>query len=761
MPHEPGRSGAFSMSGRLFRRIVREWALLALILLPLVAFLAQGRLSTLDNLIYDRLLGWTAVPQDSRLLLVEIDDRSLAAIGRWPWPRGVHADLIERLHQAGAELVLFDVIFTESARPEEDEPLARAVCRSGNLLLPLLRDGRTRQGQAPGEILPFSSLRECALGLGHINVEADGDGVVRSVYLHEGPPGRTRPLLALQAFAHLQPDAAAELPGRPEGELLAGWQRQNRIRIPFSRQFPVVPYLSVLRGEVPDSLLRGRVVLVGASAPGLGDRYVTPVAGSAGVTPGVAIQASILNGLLQRRSIVEPAAWVTALMACLPVALLLIAFLLARLRHALALTLLMAAASLALSWGLLSSGWWWSPAASLLGLLLTYLLWHWRRQSAVLAYFGWELARLDAEPRVLPEQDVAAAPEGDVLQQRIMALERALARVRDTRRFMTEGLEQLPVATLVCDPQGLILLSSARARHIVGDARLGGQVNELLVELGYPPGLAGDLRDMGGVEFRSPSGLHLRLEVAAMRSASGALALGWLVALLDLSAEREAQAQRSTMLRFLSHDLRAPHSAILALLELQKRAAPGDDSVLQQIEGQVRRALGLTEDFVQLTRAESEDYRFEPTLIGTIALDAFEQAWPLGRAKGIELVHRLDDDETLVSADHGLLCRALFNLLENAIKYSPSGTRVELALRLEGDWICCSVIDQGRGIAAADLSQLALPYRRLGDVEASEGLGLGLTMVRAVVERHAGHLVCESEVGTGSRFSIVLPRLES
>lgn len=115
MPHEPGRSGAFSMSGRLFRRIVREWALLALILLPLVAFLAQGRLSTLDNLIYDRLLGWTAVPQDSRLLLVEIDDRSLAAIGRWPWPRGVHADLIERLQQAGAELVLFDVIFTESA----------------------------------------------------------------------------------------------------------------------------------------------------------------------------------------------------------------------------------------------------------------------------------------------------------------------------------------------------------------------------------------------------------------------------------------------------------------------------------------------------------------------------------------------------------------------------------------------------------------------------------------------------------------------
>lgn len=761
MPPEKAHPGAFSMSRQLFRRIVREWALLALILLPLVAFLSQGRLTTLDNLIYDRLLGWPPVAQDARLLLVEIDDRSLAAIGRWPWPRSVHAELIERLRQAGAELVLLDVIFTETGQPVADAQLAEAVCRAGNVLLPLLREGGARQGRAPGEILPFPALSDCARALGHINVEADADGVVRSVYLREGAQGRLRPLLAWQAFAQLEPDVAVGLPGWPEGVRQSGWLRQHGIRIPFTRHFPAVPYLSVLRGEVPDNLLRGRIVLVGASAPGLGDRYVTPVAGSSGVTPGVAIQASILNGLLQGRSIVEPPTWIVSLLSCLPVALLLLALLLVRLRHALLLTLLVAGASLLLAWGLLRIGWWWSPAASLLGLMLAYLLWHWRRQSAVLAYFGWELARLDAEPRVLPERAASPARVGDTLQRRIMALERAVARVRDTRRFMAEGLEHLPVATLVCDPQGMVLLSSARARRIIGGARLGERLDGLLVELGHPTaGTTDDPRELGGVEFRSPGGLHLRLEVAPMRAAEGEAALGWLLALVDLSAEREAQSQRSAMLRFLSHDLRAPHSAILALLDLHRHAGPGDDSALRQIEGQVRRALGLTEDFVQLTRAESESYRFEPTLLGALALDAFEQAWPLARAKGIELVRRLDDDEALVSADHGLLCRALFNLLENAIKYSPSGTRVELELLREGDWVRCRVIDQGRGIAAEDLPGLCQPYRRVGDVEAAEGLGLGLAMVRAVVERHGGQLSCESEVGKGSCFSIALPCLE-
>ncbi|SQK86108.1 two-component sensor [Pseudomonas aeruginosa] len=401
-----------SQAQRLFRGLVREWLLVSLLLLPLTAVLSLSSGLPLNNLLYDRLRNLAPLAVDPRILVVAIDDRSLESLGRWPWPRSVHAELLDRLAAAGARSVLLDVIFSEpSSNPDSDRQLARSLCRAGNVLLPLLRESVPRYDEPPREIPPTAPLAGCAAGIGHINVEADSDGTVRSVYLREGPLGQPRPLLAWQAFA----DAGAmpmPMPGLDDMRNLPGWQRDHAIRIPFigaDAGFPSVPYVSVLRGEVPDSLLRDRLVLVGATAPGLGDRYVTPLSASLGTTPGVEIQANILNGLLQQRTAVDLQPWLAALLSAAGVALLL-GLMLFRSRHALLLTLACAALALGLSWALLLNGWWWSPLASLVGLLLAYLIWSWRRLNAVLAYFGWELARLDREPKVLPERASPRAP---------------------------------------------------------------------------------------------------------------------------------------------------------------------------------------------------------------------------------------------------------------------------------------------------------------------------------------------------------------
>ncbi|MBN0735244.1 sensor histidine kinase, partial [Pseudomonas aeruginosa] len=90
-----------------------------------------------------------------------------------------------------------------------------------------------------------------------------------------------------------------------------------------------------------------------------------------------------------------------------------------------------------------------------------------------------------------------------------------------------------------------------------------------------------------------------------------------------------------------------------------------------------------------------------------LAMDAAEQLWPLAQQKDIDLRRDWDDEqEPMVWADHGLLTRALFNLLENAVKYSPAGTVVRLSIRLEGDWLSCRLVDQGKGIAVAELPRL-------------------------------------------------------
>ncbi|WP_248797920.1 CHASE2 domain-containing protein [Pseudomonas sp. MWU13-2105] len=752
---------------RLFRGLLREWLLVGVLLLPLTALLSLSQNLALSHFLYDRLSRLNPLPVDPRILLVTIDDRSLEALGRWPWPRSVHAELLERLSTAQPRGVLFDVIFSEpEAAAGGDERLAQALCRAGNVLLPLLREGVPRFATALGEIEPIEPLRRCARAVGHINVEADNDGVVRGVYLREGPSRRPREQLAWLAYQMALPASERpSMPGAGEVSELHGWQRQNAILLPFiaaAGGFPSVPYISVLRGEVPAALLRDRLILVGATAPGLGDRYVTALSGQAGTTAGVEIQANLLNGLLQQRSIVELAPLSGLLLSVLAVALLLGGLLL-RARYALWLTLAGMAAVLLVAWGLLRFGLWWSPAASLSGFLLAYLIWNWRRLSAVLAYFGWELARLDDEPRVLPERRRPLLPKGDVLQGRIAALEQALGRTRDTRRFMADGLECLPVATLISDTRGQVLLANRSARELLGPGLLGEDWLDCLANLGFP-GIDGPARpalaELPSQEFRDSRQRILRLDLAPLRSAEDEVAVGWLFSLADLSLVREAEQQRANLLRFLSHDLRAPHSAILALLEVQ-RAQHDEAPVYRQIEQQVRRALGLTESFVHLAKAESEAYTFEPVLFAMLVLDAFDQVAPLAQLKGIELRHRLDEvDESLVRADASLLTRALFNLLENAIKYSPSGTSVSLDVKVAEHALTCGISDQGRGIGAEELPQLFDPYKRFACAGDTEGLGLGLSMVKAVIERHAGRIHCTSVKGQGTTFRFCLPLWE-
>ncbi|MCE6977764.1 CHASE2 domain-containing protein [Pseudomonas frederiksbergensis] len=756
-----------SQAQRLFQRMVREWLWVCLILLPLTAMLSMTQGLALSNLLYDNLRRLSPLPVDPRILIVTIDDYSLQQLGQWPWSRAMHAQLLDRLSAANVKGVLFDVIFSEpDSQPENDQLLAQAACRAGNVFVPLLREDVARYGQPLGEIEPVDPLNHCAKGVGHINAEADADGIVRSVYLSEGPAQNPRPQLAWLLYEETLADKGnAPMPGAPALPSAQGWQRSHEIRIPFIHSdagFPSVPYVSVLRGEVPPELLRDRLILIGSTAPGLGDRYVTPQSASIGTTPGVEIQANILNGLLQQRNIVVLDQRLAALLSVVIVGELL-GLLLVRPRRALWLTLGAMTAALLGSGVLLRLGWWWSPAASLMGILLGYLIWNWRRLNAVLAYFGWELARLDSEPKVFPERRRTKAPDGDVLQGQIVALEQAMSRTRDTRRFIADGLEYLPVATLISDPSGRILLANRKAREVFGRGLVGEDVLEQLSDLGYPvlsDGTRSALSNLEPLEFRDVQARSLRLDRAPLLPAEGDSVIGWLLSLTDLSVERDAEEQRAVLLRFLSHDLRAPHSAILALLDVQRNQVSGDTQVFSQIELQVRKALNLTEAFVQLAKAESEAYQFQPSMFAMLLLDTFDQASSIAHLKNIQLLHDLDEDaEALVLADQSLLTRALFNLLENAIKYSPAGSQISVRVSYAEGWLICEIADQGRGIAVEELPELFSQYRRFASAHGSDGLGLGLSMVKAVVDRHGGRISCHSVVGQGTTFSVQLPLL--
>jgi CHASE2 domain-containing sensor protein/signal transduction histidine kinase len=772
---------------------LREWCLIAILLLwAAIALGMQNGLGRLDQTLYDRFASMMSRPARDDIIIVAIDDYSLSQLGRWPWPRTHHADLIRKLTKAGARTIGLDVILSEPEQPQPDgsrpgdAALAAAIRANGHTILPLTLAGA---GFGIRVSPPIDELGSAARGIAHINLDYDSDGVVRSVFMHEGGNDYQWPQMSL---ALANPVAAATYAGTAahSGLMKEGWYRHDKMQIAFAGgngHFQSVPYVSVLRGEVPDEFFKGKYVLIGATASGMTDSYPTAVSGFDGAMPGVEIHANILADLLDGKSIMVAMPWQTAVFCSVPVLIALLCYLLLPPRGALLVSGVMLVAILSASYLAMRAGWWLPPAAGLFTLLAAYPLWSWRRLEAAIAYLGQEFMRLDHEPHLLPEVYPSHDRIEDVLEHRINAMKKAARRVRDLRRFISDSLDSLPDATVITNAGGHVVLANQAAHRYFASLGIadidGASLLDLLHRLHDPqpidqPALEFDwmqlldsrkTASLGGVSASDAQGRDLLVKSAPCRSAMNLLT-GWIVSVIDISPIRSAERSRDETLRFLSHDMRAPQASILALLELQHEPSSALESpeFFSRIEKAARRTLGLADNFVQLARAESQEYRLEEVDFQDLAFDATDEMWTLAQNKHIKLVTEIEEGDFPVKVDRALMTRVLVNLLSNAINYSPENTCVTCTLSTSTfsfasesneRQIACSVKDQGVGIAPADQARLFQRFQRFatsGPVK-HDGIGLGLVFVKTVVERHHGKITFSSAPGVGTTFTITLP----
>ncbi|MFQ6557618.1 CHASE2 domain-containing protein [Pseudomonas sp. Lb2C1-1] len=762
----------------LFRKIYREGIIVAAFLLPAVGYVATFPQWQLDRLIYDKLAPLTTPPLDPRILLITIDDASISAFGRWPWPRDLHARLLEKLAPLTPEVVLYDVIFTEpDVNPEDDRRLGAAMAKVAHVVVPALREPSPAPGQPPRILPPIRPVFEGAQAVGHIYVPTSIDGVVRQIYLKEGNAKEQLNLLTWQAYAATF--SPAQQPLMPEiccaTDLGRQWFGWNEVLIPFSQKasaLPSVSFSSVLNGEVPDEVLRNRIILVGVTASGLGDRHPTPLSTSGGNMPGMVLQAHLLNGFLHQHLIRATPIWINISLSILSVLAVLVMLSTFRLRRTFLVCLGMVLARLILTLILLTLGWWSAPGASLAGCLATYLFWSWRRLNALVIYFGVELGRMELE---LKGQPTLPQPifRGDELAGQAQALESMIAHLRSSQRFIAQSLDSLPLAIFVTDLNGQVLLANLNAATLEGNhgslssSLIGRDIFKILGELECQPDPTApqcipswaqnvnSIERLAGQTIHTPSKRIFKMQLAPLDSEKSERT-GWLLALIEFTVEHLAQEQRNSMLRFLSHDLRAPQSAILALLEMQQKAKePMPVGELRRhIEQQVRRTLSLTDGFMELDEAKSKPLILEPVFMGAIVLDAIDQAWLPAQRKGIRIKQRFIDDEAcVVSGSRELLVRAVFNLLENAIKYSGQNTTVYIELMMQASAIVLTIRDEGQGIAEEDLPHLFDEFRQFGTGnKRGNGYGLGMAFVSSVMQRHSARIECTSLLGAGTTF---------
>lgn len=749
------------------RRLLIEWLLLAL-LLAVTGFAVgrQGWLWRADALLYDASLRLWQRPAPDDVVIVAIDDESLASLGRWPWPRSVHAALVDRLTRDGARAIAFDVIFSEPDRadPGADSRFAAALAKNGHVVLPVHHEPWGDVLSA--EVLPIPPLAAAAAALGHVQMHIDLDGMARSVPMYEDFAAHRYPQLAMALLqvAGERPALAAPPP---------------MLAVPFlgpPGHMPRVSYARVLDGRVPAGALRGKLVLVGATAAGMGDAYPTPVSGESNAMPGVEIHANVLEALRRGPLLQRDDGRFAGAMAVLFALALLVALLRLPPRAGLWATAVALCLSFVASVALLrGAALWVSPVASLLCCALAYPLWSWRRLEAAQDYLDAELERLDAEPDLfVAEAKPASSRVADPVMRRIDAVRRAVDRKRTVRRFVAETLEELPVGVMVTDARAHVLLGNRRAPVLLGlPARFALQGSALQVLLQHVqwqsgPGLEGLIRQARDeahpvlAECETAQGLVLLAGVAPFHSDAGRLD-GFIVSLADVSDLRAAQRVREDTMRFLSHDLRAPLASIITLLSGDAARAAGMADSRERISRCAREALALADDFFRLARAEAVDPdRFEPVALVPVCEEAIDDVWELARAR--HCLVRLESavPDAWVRGERELLRRAVRNLLDNAIHYSPEHSQVTVRVS-SGDGrhrIC--VADRGFGIAAENLQQLFTRFRRFSvpGQPVRHGNGLGLVFVKTIAVRHGGTVQVRSEAGRGSEFEIVLPALE-
>jgi adenylate cyclase len=256
------------------------------------------------------------IKPDPRIVVVGIDDDTFRTLKTFPLDRRRHAQLIRRLDQAGAALIGYDITFSEQSTDESDAALVQAAEGAGTVVFGFtasLQAGLGDPPQAESIDPPLQELTEAAAGGGHVNVIPDPDGVVRAhPPFIEGPEGDLVPSLSL-ALLGLMEDLDGPVTFRPEGIQIGDRVIQtgegHLQEINFTEPFATYSFIDVIRGNVPAEAFRDKVVLVGATALGLGDVRLTPLNKSSG-QPGVFIHANALNSMLSGASLAPEGATV-------------------------------------------------------------------------------------------------------------------------------------------------------------------------------------------------------------------------------------------------------------------------------------------------------------------------------------------------------------------------------------------------------------------------------------------------------------------
>ena len=277
--------------------------------------------------------------------------------------------------------------------------------------------------------------------------------------------------------------------------------------------------------------------------------------------------------------------------------------------------------------------------------------------------------------------------------------------------------------------------------------------------------LAGEEINNEELEMRRADGSNvwISLSVRPIRDKEGRVVASRSI-VMDISGHKRLEQLKDDFIGLVSHELRSPMTVITgaintALTEAERLSPEETRQLLKDAALEAELLSNILGNLLELSRVQANRLflHTEPIDIRRVVQDAVEGI--KRQSSAYQFTVSLPRKLPPVYADPLRLERILYNLLENAVKYSPQGGKIRVSVKPEKEQLIISVSDQGIGISAADQAKLFAPFQRLEEFrpEGARGVGLGLLVCRRLVEAHGGRIWVESELGRGSTFFFTLP----
>jgi two-component system sensor histidine kinase SenX3 len=360
-----------------------------------------------------------------------------------------------------------------------------------------------------------------------------------------------------------------------------------------------------------------------------------------------------------------------------------------------------------------------------------------------------------AAPR---ETEATGGSPTERIDAMLAELEREAGALRVDGDRLAAVLQAVTDGVMVVDGEGQVLVCNAAASRFSGARHSDAVAEQAIGEL-LEQALAGQAVERELILFGPPKQtLHLRaFPLPEHGNPNGAVAF-----VRDVTEARRTENMRRDFVANVSHELRTPIGALSALAEA---IAGGSESEVtaQLADRMVReseRLARIVEDLLDLSLLEAQERGGrEPLPVSALVSDAIDQVRGAAETSGIAIDASSLPADLRIECDRRQVVSAIFNLLDNAVKYSEPGQPVEVTAERRGDRAAIAVRDHGMGIPSRDLERIFERFYRVDRARSRQtgGTGLGLAIVRHTAQAHGGEVTVESHEGEGTTFTLMLP----